>query len=91
MMKKLGKISCLQATSLVEKKASLGLSFAESLKLLAHTTICDGCRMYQKQSKWLDQVLVRRGAVTSIPQDKAVLKLSEDVKVKIISSLENKQ
>lgn len=89
--KKLGMVSCIQATGLVEKKASLGLTFAEKLKLTVHMAICDACRQYVTQSKWLDEMLNKRGAMSILPQNKATLKLDEVVKAKIISRLENKQ
>jgi hypothetical protein len=86
--KKMGMVSCIQATGLVEKKASLGLTFAEQLKLILHSAICDACRRYAKQSKQLDAILTKRGSI-SIPPNKT-LKLDENVKATIISRLENK-
>lgn len=52
-------LSCKKATELVEKQALLGLSPKEQLRLRLHTSLCDGCTAYQKQSLLIDQLLHR--------------------------------
>lgn len=57
-MKKLMNIlflSCLKATELIEKKLHLRLSFKEKLQLKAHKMMCDACRLYEKQSTFLEK------------------------------------
>jgi hypothetical protein len=57
-MKKLMNIlflSCLKATELIEKKLHFKLSFKEKLQLKVHKTMCDACRLYEKQSGLLEK------------------------------------
>ena len=50
-------ISCKKATTLIEKKSVVGLSFAEKFQLRMHTAMCSACTNYQKQSLFIDTVL----------------------------------
>ena len=50
-------LSCKKATELIEKKSLVGLSWKENVRLRMHTTMCDGCTAYQKQSRLLDKLL----------------------------------
>ena len=50
-------LSCDKATTLVEKKIDLGLTRMEQLKLVFHTSMCSGCRNYQKQSALIHELL----------------------------------
>lgn len=50
-------ISCDKATQLMERRTDSGLSFTERLKLKFHTSMCDGCTNYQKQTKLINDIL----------------------------------
>ncbi len=50
-------LSCKKATELMEKKSLIGLSGKENFRLKLHTTMCDACSAYQKQSLLIDQLL----------------------------------
>ena len=50
-------LSCIKSTELMEKESIVGLSRKEKLQLRLHTSMCDGCRAYQKQSALIDKLL----------------------------------
>ncbi len=50
MLKKLFEISCKRATFLASKKEAGKTSFFENFKLKLHYKICDGCRLFDKQT-----------------------------------------
>lgn len=78
-------LSCKKATGLIEKKALIGLSWKENLRLRMHTTMCDGCTAYQKQSLLLDRLLeqhISNPNVYTIPQTE-----SSELKNRILSNL----
>lgn len=50
-------LSCRKATELIEKKIFFGLSKKEKVQLFMHTSVCEYCARYQKQSKELDSLL----------------------------------
>lgn len=50
-------LSCKKATELIEKKSLFDLSAKEKIMLKLHTSMCDGCYAYQKQSKLIDELL----------------------------------
>jgi hypothetical protein len=50
-------LSCKKATELMEKQSLVGLSKKERFRLRMHTTMCDGCTAYQKQSLLIDNLL----------------------------------
>jgi len=59
-MKKLMRflfLSCLKATELIEKKLHVKLSAKEKIRLTLHKSMCSACRLYDKQSLILDEVL----------------------------------
>jgi hypothetical protein len=49
--------NCRQATYLIEKKQFGSISLKEHLQLRYHLTGCSVCRIYQKQSIYISQVL----------------------------------
>ena len=80
-------LSCRKATELMEKKLYTDLGQTEKFQLFLHTRMCDACRMYEKQSRFMDSVLRKQSA---IPNTKASLKtLHEEVKSKIIEEIDN--
>jgi hypothetical protein len=50
-------LSCKMATELMEKQSLVGLSAKERFRLRLHTSMCDGCTAYQKQSMLIDKML----------------------------------
>lgn len=50
-------LSCLKATELIEKKLYVKLSIKEYIKLTLHKSMCNACRLYEKQSRLIDNVL----------------------------------
>ncbi len=57
-MQKLIKIlflSCLKASELVEKKMHFNLSFTERIQLKLHKSMCEACRVYEKQSNFIEK------------------------------------
>ena len=60
MMKKLMNIlmlSCKKASALIDMKSVRKLSTKEKVMLRMHTSMCDGCTAYLKQSRILDDLL----------------------------------
>lgn len=50
-------LSCKKATELMEKQSLGGLSPKEKFRLRMHTSMCNGCTAYQKQSLQIDNLL----------------------------------
>jgi len=65
-------LSCLKATELIEKGLHVKLSITERLQLAIHKSMCDACRMYDKQSGIIDHSLDlhHHGVQTQIDVDK---------------------
>ena len=77
-------LSCKKASELIDKQSVIKLSFKEKVLLRMHTSMCDGCNAYQKQSKFLDEFLqnhVQRNE-SNVPQIK-----NNELKQQIISKL----
>jgi len=90
-MKKLMNVmmlSCEKASGLIEKKLHFPLSPVEKVQLMVHTSMCDACRSYQKQSTELDTLLDKHFHHDSkIPKSKDA-ELSDDIKKRIVRELE---
>ena len=59
-MKKLMNIlmlSCKKASGLIEKKLHFSLSPMQKIQLIMHTSMCDTCKKFQKQTLELDSIL----------------------------------
>jgi hypothetical protein len=50
-------LSCKKATLLVEKREVKPLSFFEKIQLTMHTSMCDACRAYEKQSQTINKAI----------------------------------
>ena len=55
MMRKI-MLSCKAATLLIEKKHRARLTMKENVQLALHKTMCDACRLYEKQSEFLERL-----------------------------------
>ena len=78
-------LSCKKASELIDMKSVRKLSMKEKVMLRMHTSMCDGCTAYLKQSKFLDNLLHKHTHVsdeTKIPQI-----TNSDLKEQIISNL----
>lgn len=53
-------ISCEKATELVEKRAAVGINPLELLHLRFHNLICKGCKIYENQSKLIDEIFKQK-------------------------------
>jgi len=61
-------LSCLKASELIEKKILFKLSFREKIQLKIHKSMCDACRIYEKQS-----ILIEKGISMQKPgQDEEI-------------------
>lgn len=90
-MKKLMNIlmlSCKKSSELVEKKFSFGLTLIEKIQLSMHTSMCDACKSWEKQSKDLDVSLKNYVHSHSHQSNGNVDRLSDEIKDSIISKLE---
>lgn len=77
-MNRLTKIqyNCKQATFLIEKKEMVHLSFRETIELRIHLAGCAMCRLYQKQSALIGQMVNQ----IFTDHDKAKIRLDEQFK-----------
>lgn len=75
-------LSCRKSTELIEKESFAGLKGMEKIQLFLHTSMCDACTSYYKQSHFIDNAARHQNA------DVKKQLLSEKVKMEIISKLE---
>ncbi len=65
-------LSCKKAAALIDKKTEVKLSWKENMQLHMHTSMCDACTAYKKQSRFIDKALhtyihaIREGINTTI-------------------------
>lgn len=79
-------LSCKKATELMEKQSLVGLSAREKFRLRLHTSMCDGCTAYQKQSLLIDKILHHHVAC---PNPENILEEENSaLKDRILSNLE---
>ncbi len=83
-------LSCRKATELIEKKLLIGLSAKEKVQLMFHTSMCDACKKYSKQSHELDD-LIRHHIENFIPEKSDLRPIASEFKEKIVNSLEKKE
>ncbi len=88
MMKLMNKLmlSCKKATELMEKKNQSSLNPLETVQLFMHTSMCDACSLYERQSHFLDSLLKKQNGTQGSVSHKR--KLPEEVKSQILSKLE---
>ena len=78
-------LSCKKATELMEKRSLVGLSVKEKFQLRLHTSVCDGCLAYQKQSFLIDKLLhhhITNQSAEIIPEVE-----NSELKARILSNL----
>jgi len=54
-------LSCKKATELIDKKIHFGISRQERVRLHMHTMMCNACRNYEKQGRFMDDALKKFG------------------------------
>jgi hypothetical protein len=81
-------LSCRKATELTEKKSLTGLRGTEKFQLYMHTSMCDACSLYYKQSHFIDKVLKHQSDPELKAKRPADKRLSAGSKKAIISNLE---
>lgn len=69
------QLNCQQATVLVERKLSRGISLWEQLRLRWHQRLCAYCKNYEDQSALIEKALQQ--------SDKPVFKLPTNTKATI--------
>jgi hypothetical protein len=76
-------LSCKRATKLIEKREIDALTVLEKMQLKLHTSMCDVCHAYKKQSTIIDKAIFRW--IKSNKQEKH--NLSDESKSKIINKI----
>ena len=69
-------LSCLKATSLIEKKLHIELSFKERIQLYTHNLMCEACSNYEKQYLILEEHLSKPPQDSEDDRDFMALKKS---------------
>ena len=77
------KLSCKNATELIEKQSSVKLNWLTQLKLQFHLMVCKVCHSYYKQSKAMDFFFHHHTNESCCKEDKTTLKS------KIITQINN--
>ena len=78
-------LSCKKATGLIDKKMVVKLSFRENVMLHIHSSVCDFCRQYEKQSHLIDEILtehLQKSDPEQVPQV-----VNDELKDKIFTRL----
>lgn len=78
-------LSCKRATFLIEKSHGRRLGLIDRFQLKIHLKLCDGCVRYQKQSLFIENLLINDPKNVSNLSD---LKLSEKSKELIQKAIE---
>lgn len=81
-------MACREATVLIEKKQERKLDVYEKLALRFHLVVCNGCRRYNEQSVFLNE-LIRKSSLMDIT-DFSKMRLADDAKIRIQQLVENK-
>lgn len=78
-------LSCKKVTELIEKKSLVGLTWKEKIQFTMHTSMCNACSTYQKQSEFLDEILYQQN-IAPFNENIKIIE-NKDLKERIISSL----
>ena len=91
-MKKLMNIlmlSCKRSSELIEKKLFSKLTVIEKIQLTMHTSMCDACKSWEKQSEDLDHSLKNHFHNHPSKDDSDQVSLTEEAKEAIIRKVED--
>lgn len=78
-------LSCKKASELIDKRLIVNLSFYEKIRLRMHTSMCDACNAYEKQSSLMDEALHHH--ISKSDKNKVPTLHNESLKKKIKSNL----
>ncbi len=78
-------LSCKKAAELIDKKSVVKLSRGEKMQLKLHLSICEGCEIYQKQSKIIGNLIARHFGESQ--ESEVTQKKNEELKERIKSKL----
>jgi len=78
-------LTCKKASELIDLKLVRKLTVKEKVMLRMHTSACDGCNAYLKQSKILDDLLLKQTYITN--ETKVPQITNDELKKQIISKL----
>ncbi len=78
--------NCRQATLLIERQQKKPLVWLNSYKLKVHLKVCKSCKKYELQSQLLEKLLGQNHVNSD---DTNVYKLSEDIKTKMIQTIQD--
>lgn len=82
-------LSCKEATENIEKKSEKKQSPTERMQLFMHTSFCNACSTYQKQSRQLDKALKLEGMLRYSGKEVPPRQLPASVKIKILKKLKD--
>lgn len=77
------KMSCKEASLLVDKKISSDLSIKEWVSLKIHLSMCEMCSIYYKQSKIIDEAIKSRLKYLKYSSEVEINSLKERIKSKL--------
>jgi predicted anti-sigma-YlaC factor YlaD len=80
-------LSCLKASELIEKKLNSKLSTKEKIQLSLHTSMCDACRAWEKQSTDLDHTLNEHISESNRTDSSDTLPLSDKARKAILEKI----
>lgn len=78
-------LSCKRASELIDKQSVFKLTWKENVQLHIHTTMCDACATYQKQSNLLDSLLSKH--IQNVDESQVPIIANNSLKEKIIKKL----
>ena len=78
-------LSCKKAALLIDKKAGIKLTMRENIQLSIHTSMCNACTIYIKQSLLIDKAM--RNHLHAISQEIQTIIENKELKEQIISKL----
>jgi len=78
-------LSCKKATELIEKRQVGKLALMERLQLSMHTSMCDACSAYEKQSVMINRAIGRWFQGKTVAGNS----LSQEARERIIKEMEN--
>ncbi len=61
-------LHCKKATFLIEKSNDTPLPLLEQVQLNMHLSICNGCRNYLQQNRFIERLLQQHAHVTLSPE-----------------------
>ncbi|MDD2794050.1 MAG: hypothetical protein PHD73_12780 [Sediminibacterium sp.] len=77
-------LSCRKATELIEKQFVVKLTLKERVQLKMHKSICDACTAYEKQSRFLNDLLKEQSSSTP---DQIIKQENEALKANLLKQL----